>query len=92
MGKPLFAGAVANDEADIEALLGRAQALPWSSTSPARSPASCSPSLRASVCRWRTCPAWPCAAPPTSTWGEAKTDRRGAFVIADTGPGRTSPA
>ena len=44
-GSPLFAVAVANDEAAIEALIARAESFGsrlWSSTSPARWPGSCS--------------------------------------------------
>ena len=61
VGPPLFSSAVANDEADIEALLDRAASIGaprWSSISPARSRASCSPSLHATARRWRTSPGW----------------------------------
>ena len=47
-GEPLFAGAVAN----VEALLGRAQAL----SAPALVVGQ--PGSLATACRWRTCPGW----------------------------------
>ena len=87
-GEPLFAGAVANDEADIEALLGRAQAL----GAPALvvdQPGSLASLVLAVAARLGV----PVAYVPGLVMrraadlypGEAKTDRRDAFVLADTG-------
>ena len=87
-GESLFAGAVANDEADIETLLGRAQAL----GAPALvvdQPGSLASLVLAVAARLGV----PVAYVPGLVMrraadlypGEAKTDRRDAFVIADTG-------
>jgi Transposase len=60
-GERLFARAVTNDQADLEALLDRAPGTGrrrWSSTSPARSPSWRWPWLPAAACRWRMCRAW----------------------------------
>ncbi len=87
-GESLFAGAVANDEADIETLLGRAQAL----GAPALvvdQPGSLASLVLAVAARLGV----PVAYVPGLIMrraadlypGEAKTDRRDAFVLADTG-------
>ena len=87
-GESLFAGAVANDEADIETLLGRAQAL----GAPALvvdQPGSLASLVLAVAARLGV----PVAYVPGLVMrraadlypGEAKTDRRDAFVLADTG-------
>ena len=86
-GSPLFAVAVANGEADIEALLARAESgSPALSRRPARlaGPARARrrrPSRRAGgdvpgLVMRRAADLYP---------GESKTDRRDAFVLADTG-------
>ena len=87
-GSPLFAGAVANDETDIEALLDRASRF----GTPALvvdQPGSLASLVLAVAARRRV----PVAYVPGLVMrraadlypGEAKTDRRDAFVLADTG-------
>ncbi len=86
-GDRLFSRAVTNDQAALERLLDRAAGYGtpgWRSTSPARSPSS----------PWRSPPggASPVAYVPGLVMrraadlypGEAKTDRRDAYVLADT--------